>query len=75
MVDVDSIRKSLSEHLLSDPFMPFSIFMADGVRLDVIRQFQAAVGKTTFLVVEPEGNVAKQLRLANVCAVELSRAS
>jgi hypothetical protein len=75
MIDVENIRRSLSEYLLKHPFLPFSIVMADGGRLEVIRQFQAAVGKTTFLVVEPEGNVAKQLRLSDIRTVEPLRAA
>jgi hypothetical protein len=40
------LRNDLIEHLLERPFKPFTMWMRDGTRHDIVRRLQAAIGMT-----------------------------
>jgi hypothetical protein len=64
------MTEQLKSYLLKKPFVPFRILLKDGRSIDVVRQFQVAIGKTRFAYADAQTHRMSELGLEEIVAVD-----
>ena len=62
--------EELRKRLMSRPFEPFSMVVSGGLRLDVTRQFQVAIGRTQLSYAYAGTNRGELVKLDRIVALE-----
>ena len=64
------IHDELQRRLVAKAFQPFVVVTEGGTRYSIVRKFQAALGERVLVVLPPDGDGSRIVRLDDIRAID-----